>query len=104
MIDKVKTLWQIKKLLKTSNFSFCHHVFNSIQLFHFHLKGVSKNIWVCFQNHLLQICCIWERVKHYTSKEEPHYLMHLLLDTFSTNNYSAAGRFDNVYGERNKIN
>ena len=38
--DFLKTCWQKKKLLKTSNFSFIHHVFNSIQLLYFHLKGV----------------------------------------------------------------
>ena len=42
---------------------FCHHVFNSIQLLYFHLKGVSKRFWVRFQSRLLQICCMWKRVK-----------------------------------------
>ena len=58
----LKTCKQKKKLIKTSNLSYCHHVFNSIQLLHFHLQGVSKRIWVCFQSHLLQICCMWEKV------------------------------------------
>ena len=35
----LKTWRQKKKLLRTSNFSFCHHVFNSIQLFFLSFKG-----------------------------------------------------------------
>ena len=72
----LKTLRQMKKLLKTSNFPFCHHVFNSIQLLFFHLKGfsvlllnvfnvVSCRFDVCGKElkSLLQIRCMWERVK-----------------------------------------
>ena len=46
--DFLKTWRQRKKMLKTSNFYFCHHVFNSIQLLYFHLKVVSKCVRVCF--------------------------------------------------------
>ena len=59
----LKTWRQKKKLLKTSNFSFCHHVFNSVQLLYFHLKWVSNFVQVCRQSRLLQICRMWERVK-----------------------------------------
>ena len=53
---------KVENLLKTSNFSFCHHVFNSIQLLFFHLKGFSVLLPVCFQSRLLQIFGMWERV------------------------------------------
>ena len=58
-----KTCRQKKKLLKTSNFSFCQHIFNSIQLLYFQLKGVSSLFRVRMQSCLLQMCCMWERVK-----------------------------------------
>ena len=46
-----KTLWQKEKLLTTSNFSFCHNVFNSfsvfiptfIELFHVFVWMISKS-------------------------------------------------------------
>ena len=47
----------LTKLLKISNFSFCHNVFNF-----FHLWRVSMFLPRCFQSLLLQICCMWERV------------------------------------------
>ena len=49
----LKTWRQEEKLLKTTNYSFCHHVFNSIQSLYFHLKGVSNCLRVCFQSLLL---------------------------------------------------
>ena len=58
----LKTWRQKKKLLETRNFSFCHHVFNSVQLLYFHLKGVTHLFRVCFQSCLLQSYCMWERV------------------------------------------
>ena len=57
----LKTLWQKEKLLITSNFSFCHNVFNSIEKSIFHLLTVLT----VFQSRLLQNCCMWERVKVY---------------------------------------
>ena len=68
----LKTWRQKKKLLKASNFSFGHHVFNTNQLLFFHLKGFSVLLPRYFQSRLLQICCMWERVKqnpHKFSKE-----------------------------------
>ena len=58
----LKTLWQKKKLLKTSNFSFCHNVFHFqsqvihsiIEIFYFLTKYV--------QSRLLQNCRMRERV------------------------------------------
>ena len=52
-----------RQKLKTSNFSFCPHVFNSIQLLYFHLKGVSNSFRVCIQSCLRQICCMWEQTR-----------------------------------------
>ena len=49
----LKTWQQKKKLFKTSNFSFCPHVFNSIQLLYFHLKGVSIFFGFVFK----VVCC-----------------------------------------------
>ena len=42
-----------------SNFSYGHTVFNFIYL----LLGFFRFLPLCFQSRLLQICCIWERVK-----------------------------------------
>ena len=50
-------------MLKTSNFSFCHHFFNSIQLLFFHLRGFSVLLPTRYEIPLLQISCMWERVK-----------------------------------------
>ena len=57
-------MWQKKKLLKTSNFSFCHNVFNS---FFNNFKPSFMEIFFMFLyvSHLLQICCMWERVKYF---------------------------------------
>ena len=44
----LKTWRQKKKLLKMSNFSFCHHVFNSI-----HLKG----FFLCFCLDVCKVVC-----------------------------------------------
>ena len=60
----LKTQCQKKKLLKTSNFSFCHNVFHFqsqvihsiIETFYFLTKHV--------QSRLLQNCCMRERVKY----------------------------------------
>ena len=49
----LKTLWQKWKLLMMSNFPFCHFQSNIFFLYPS----------VCFESHLLQICCMWERVK-----------------------------------------
>ena len=70
----LKTWLQEKKLLKTSNFSFSHHVFNYFHLLYFHLKKVSKFFWVCFQSRLLQICCMWEMVKELFPLTKPQLL------------------------------
>ena len=56
-----------EEIAQNKHFSSCHHVFNSIQLLYFHLKGVS-NILFGFQSRLLHICCIWERVNKYAFK------------------------------------
>ena len=42
-------------MLKTSNFSFCHNVSTLYRCFIVMHR--------CFQSRLLQICCMWERVK-----------------------------------------
>ena len=47
----LKTMWQKKKLLKTSNFSFSHPYLWKIVMF------LSK-----YWSRLLQICCMWESV------------------------------------------
>ena len=57
-----ENLRQKKKLLKTRNFSFCHHDFTFIELLFFHLKGFSVLFPKHFQSNLLQIYCRWERV------------------------------------------
>ena len=61
--DFLKLLWQKKKLLNTSNFSFCHNVFNSFQQVHSYILRYSILLSTCFQSCLLQICCMWERVQ-----------------------------------------
>ena len=38
-------------------------MFDKYLLLYFHLKGVSNYFLVCFQSRLLQMCCMWERVK-----------------------------------------
>ena len=48
--DFLKQWRQKKKLLNlTSNFSLCHHVFNSIKVLYFHIKGVSISFWYVFK-------------------------------------------------------
>ena len=55
----LKTVWPKVKLLMMSNFSFGHNVFNlSYLLWRFY-----RFLSLCFQSRLLQICCMWERVK-----------------------------------------
>ena len=79
-LSLIKTLWdasaadrfletwrQKEKLLKTSIFSFCHRVFNSIQLLYFHFQRFSILISRCFQSRLLQNWCMWERVNLFPS-------------------------------------
>ena len=46
-----------------SNFSFCHKIFNFTQWQYFHYKQrFVTYLFSYFQNPLLQICCMWERV------------------------------------------
>ena len=46
----LKTWQQKKKMLKTSNFSVCHHMFSSIQLLYFHYKREFPNVfWYNFK-------------------------------------------------------
>ena len=56
----LKTWRQKKKLLNTSNFFFCHHVFNSIQLLFFHLKG----FFVLFCLDVFKVVC-WSFVVYW---------------------------------------
>ena len=51
-----------KKLLKTSNFSFCHNVFNLFSVIIPSFLGIFRILRRCFQSRQLQIWCIWERV------------------------------------------
>ena len=68
----LKTQWQKKKLLKTSNFSFCHNVFHCqsqviysiIEIFYF----LTKNVQSC----LLQNCRMREKVKLLETLEITH--------------------------------
>ena len=69
-----KTLWQKEKFFITINFSFSHHVFNSIQLdtiilqsfieiFHIFVSIFSVFLSRYFPSLLLLNCCMWESVK-----------------------------------------
>ena len=67
----LKTVWQKEKMLIMSNFCFCHTVFNFLSVlkqklvdrdFLYFWEDVSTFLWRFF-SRLLQICCMWERVK-----------------------------------------
>ena len=60
----LKSLWQKEKLLTMNNFSICHNVLNFIQWVFYHFLRVSI-FFRWFQSRLVQIFCIWERVKLY---------------------------------------
>ena len=58
----LKTLWQKEKLLKTSNFSLCHNVFNFLSVIIHSFKEAFPVLPRCFQSRLLHIFCMWERL------------------------------------------
>ena len=71
--------WEADALLlrqqgRVSNFSFCHNVLISSIIINSFLP------W-CFQNRLLQICCVWERVKQ-IHIENTAFLKKILLISF----------------------
>ena len=59
----LKTLWPKGKWLITSNFPFDHNVFSFILQLSYLLWSFFRFLPQCFQSRLLQICCMWERVK-----------------------------------------
>ena len=69
----LKTLWQKKKSLKTSHFSFWHNVFNSNQWVCLQLGRVSILFFRRFQSRLLHVFCLWERINE---KHHLHLGMH----------------------------
>ena len=68
---------------ETSNFFFCHHVFNYCS---FILRGFSVLLPRCFQSLLHKICCLWERVTLSFS------LLRIHFDTCETDMFWKQGR------------
>ena len=62
---KLKTLWQMEKWLMMSNFSICKIFSTIFKGYSLIYKSLSISLLICFQSHLLQICCMWEWVVYY---------------------------------------
>ena len=67
----LKKMWPKRKLLMMSNFSFGHNVFNFIKQLSYLLWIVFMFLSLCFQSHLQQICCMWERVNNCNADINP---------------------------------